>query len=77
MAYADIMAKVLSTTFSVLLSSYLLMVITMIVIDFPQLLQFNSSYFLLNQQSCHDEEDDDGEEVKSFEVSHNSKAMCI
>lgn len=48
MAYADIMAKVLSANCSVLLSSWLLMVVTMIVIDFQQLEQFNSSYFLVN-----------------------------
>ena len=28
-------------------------------------------------QSCHDEEDEDGEEVKSFEVSDFSLDLCL
>lgn len=48
MAYADIMAKVRSANCSVLLASWLLMVRTIIVIDFQRLELFNWSCFLVN-----------------------------
>ena len=64
MAYADIMAKVRLNKISKntnLLYSYVEVVV---VPKWPT----SFTVFILHYQSCHDEEEEDGDEVKSFEV---------